>query len=148
MKSPDLRHFQGLSDPTEIPPLSRTGVAIPLSHCVFCGIADYRCYTPNSFRKSGLSQSKERPWEGGIAEKACPMKPIALQGASHEIVSPIALYWDTRFRGTHGAPFQHSWPLGPRPSDTSGGKVVNVKSGIATLNNLGKKLDKFPPSHS
>ena len=36
-----------LSDPTEItPPYRKTGVATPLSHCVSCGIADYRCYTP------------------------------------------------------------------------------------------------------
>ena len=25
-------------------------------------IADYRCYTPTSFRKNGLSQSKVSPW--------------------------------------------------------------------------------------
>ena len=57
-----------LSDPTEIPPPYReTGLAILLSHCVFCGIADYRCYTPTSFCKSGLSQSKDRPWRGDIA---------------------------------------------------------------------------------
>ena len=42
-------HKGGLSDPTEIPP------------CVFCGIADYSCYTPASFPKSGLSQSKDMP---------------------------------------------------------------------------------------
>ena len=33
---------------------------MPLSHCVSCGIADYRCYTPTSFRKDGISQAKER----------------------------------------------------------------------------------------
>ena len=48
-----------LSDPTEIPPYRETGVAIPLSHCVSCGIADYRCYTPTSFRKRGLSPSRK-----------------------------------------------------------------------------------------
>ena len=38
------------TDPTEIsPPCRETGVAIPLSHCFACGIADYRCYTPTSF---------------------------------------------------------------------------------------------------
>ena len=61
-----------LSDPTEIPPYRETGVAIPLSHCISCGIADYRCYTPTSFRKDGLSQAKDRPNKGGIAEKAYP----------------------------------------------------------------------------
>ena len=61
-----------LSDPTEIPPPYRdTGVAIPLSHCVSCGIADYRCYTPISFLKNGLSQSKQALEGGGIAGKAC-----------------------------------------------------------------------------
>ena len=62
-----------LSDPTEItpPPYRETGVAIPLSHCASCGIADYRCYTPTSFLKNGLSQSKDRTNKGGIAGKAC-----------------------------------------------------------------------------
>ena len=41
------------------PPYRETGVAIPLSHCVSCGIADYRCYTPTSFLKNGRSQSKQ-----------------------------------------------------------------------------------------
>ena len=31
------------------PPYRETSVAIPLSHCVSCGIADYRSYTPTSF---------------------------------------------------------------------------------------------------
>ena len=43
------------------PPYRKTDVAIPLSHYVSCGITDYRCYTPTSFRKNGLSQSKDRP---------------------------------------------------------------------------------------
>ena len=38
---------------------------------IFCAIADYRCYTPISFRKDGLSQAKDWPWREGIAEKAC-----------------------------------------------------------------------------
>ena len=42
-----------------------------MSHCVSCGIADYHFYTPTSFRKKGLSQSKDRPWQEGIAEKTC-----------------------------------------------------------------------------
>ena len=54
------------------PPYRETGVAIPLLHCVSCGIADYRCYNPTSFLKSGLSQSKERANKGGITEEACP----------------------------------------------------------------------------
>ena len=52
-------------------PLYReAGVAMPLSHCASCGIADYRCYTPTSFHvkiaygrpktdlTSGVSQRK------------------------------------------------------------------------------------------
>ena len=31
------------------PPYRETGVAIPLSHYVSCGIADYCCYTPHFF---------------------------------------------------------------------------------------------------
>ena len=65
--------MQSLSDPTEIPPYRETSLAIPMSHCVavcvFCGIADYRCYTPTSFRKSGLSQSEDGPNKEGIAEE-------------------------------------------------------------------------------
>ena len=53
------------------PPYRETGVAIPLSHCASCGIADCRCYTPTSFLKNGLPQSKDRPNKGGVAEKAC-----------------------------------------------------------------------------
>ena len=44
------------------PPYRETGVAIRLSHCVSCGIADHR-YTPTSFHINGLSQSKDRSWK-------------------------------------------------------------------------------------
>ena len=58
------------SDPTEIPPPYReTGVAIPLSHCVFCGITDYRCYTPLLFHANALSQPKDRLWRGVSQKK-------------------------------------------------------------------------------
>ena len=40
------------------PPYRETGVAIPLSHCVSCGIADYRCYTPTSFLKMAYRSPK------------------------------------------------------------------------------------------
>ena len=59
------------------PPYRETGVAIPLSHCVSCGIADYRCYTPTSVRKSGLLQSKDSLTRG-YRRKNLPLKPIAL----------------------------------------------------------------------
>ena len=57
-----------LSDPTKITPYRETGVAIPLSHCVPCGIADYRGYIPllsvtmadhpNTDLTRGVSQKK------------------------------------------------------------------------------------------
>ena len=78
-ETPAKFRSRSLSDPTEIPPPHRgTGVAIPLSHGVSCGIADYRCYTPTSFQKNGLSQSKDRPNKGGNRRKSLPLKPIAL----------------------------------------------------------------------
>ena len=76
--------------PKQPPPISRE---MPLSHCVSCGIADYRCYTPTSFRKKkNLPQSKDRPNRGGggVSQKSLPLK-LALLGPSREIVSPIAL---------------------------------------------------------
>ena len=36
------------------------------------------------------------PKTGLGGRKSLPLKPIALQGASHEIVSPTALWWDTK----------------------------------------------------
>ena len=54
----------GLSDLTEIP----TSAARPLSHCVFCGIADYRCYTPTclssktGFGGGAVIEGKARLW--------------------------------------------------------------------------------------
>ena len=37
---------------------------------------------------------------GGNHRKNLPLKPIAQEGASHEIVSPVALSWDTKFVST------------------------------------------------
>ena len=50
------------------PPYREKGVAIPLSHCVSCGIADYRCYTPTSFLKNGLSQSTKTGLTRGASQ--------------------------------------------------------------------------------
>ena len=56
------------------PPYRETGVAVPLSHCVSCGIADYRCYTPTCFCKNGLSRPKadltRRVSQEGVASEA------------------------------------------------------------------------------
>ena len=48
------------------PPYRETGVAIPLLHWLFYGIADYRCYTPTSFNPKtgqtmGVLQKKLAP---------------------------------------------------------------------------------------
>ena len=72
-------------------PYRETGVVIPLSHCVFCGVADYWCYTPTSFRKKWPIASQRRALDGGHRRKNLPLKPVAQEGASHEVVSPIAL---------------------------------------------------------
>ena len=42
----------------ESPLYCETGVAIPLSHCVSCGIADYRCYSVSGV--APVNQTKER----------------------------------------------------------------------------------------
>ena len=80
---------KALGDPTEIPPLPyrETGVAIPLSHCVSCGIADYRCYTPTSVRKSGLSQSKDRPSKGVSQKKLASEAYRAIGGVARNSIA-------------------------------------------------------------
>ena len=60
----------------KIPPHRETGVAIPLSHCVSCGIADYRCYTsfPTiAYRNPKIGLTR------GYRRKSLALKPIALQ---------------------------------------------------------------------
>ena len=50
------------------PPYRETGVAIPLSHC-FLWYRRLSLLHPHFFLKNGLSQSEDRPNNGGIAEK-------------------------------------------------------------------------------
>ena len=80
------QHDEELSDPTEIPPYRETSIAVPLSHCVFCGIADYCCYTPTSFCKSGLWQSKDKPpplgGGGGVSQKKLAPPAYRAKGAA------------------------------------------------------------------
>ena len=82
-----------LSDPTEIPPPPHreTGVAIPLSHCVSCGITDYRCYTPTSFLKNGLSQSKGRPNKGVSQTKLASEAYCAIGGVARNGIANRAI---------------------------------------------------------
>ena len=64
--------------PSAPPPYRETGVAIPLSHCVSCGIADQCCYTPTSFlNKNGLSQSAKTGIGRRLSQKSWPLKRIA-----------------------------------------------------------------------
>ena len=69
--SPPGSRGQKLSDPTEIsPPYRETGVAIPLSHCVSSGIADYRCYTPHFFGNMVYRNPKT-----GLGRRVMRIKP-------------------------------------------------------------------------
>ena len=89
-----------LSDPTEIPPppLSRDKCSnTPVALC-FQRYRRLSLLHPHFFHKNGLSQSKDRPHKGGIADKACLWSLSRYRGASHEIVSPIALQWDTEHK--------------------------------------------------
>ena len=79
------------TDPTEIPPHRETGVAIPLSQCVSCGIADYRCYTPTSFGTDGLSQSKDRPNKGVSQRKLASEAYRAIGGVARDSIANRAL---------------------------------------------------------
>ena len=86
----------GRSRGFNIPPYRETGVATPLSHCVSCGIADYRCHTPTFCGKNGRrSQSKDRPNKEASQKKLASEAYRAIGGA-HKIVSSIALQWDTK----------------------------------------------------
>ena len=90
--SPDKSCMQQFP-PAWCPPYRETRVAIPLSHCASCGIADYRCCILTSFLKNGLSRSKDRPNKGGLSQKKLASEAYRAVGggASHKIVSPIAL---------------------------------------------------------
>ena len=77
--------------PNYPPPHHEAGVAIPLFDCVSCGIADYRCYTSTSFCKNGLSQSKDRPNKGGIAEKASLWSPSRYKGVARKSIANRAI---------------------------------------------------------
>ena len=89
--------IQTLSDQTEIPPPYReTGVAIPLSHCVFFGIAEYRCYTPTSFRKDGLSQAKVRPNKWTSQKKLASEAYRAIGGVARNSIANRDIV-DTKF---------------------------------------------------
>ena len=73
------------------PPYRETGVAIRLSHCVSCGIADYRCYTPTSFLKNGVSQSKTGLTRGVSQKKLASEAYRAIGGVARSSVANRAI---------------------------------------------------------
>ena len=79
-----------LSHPAEIPPYRETGVAIPLSHCVSCGIPDYRCYTPTSSVKMA-DRNPKTDLTREVSQKKLASEAYRAIGALQEIVSPIGL---------------------------------------------------------
>ena len=62
-------------------PYRETGVAITsvALFFLFCGIGDYRCYTPTSCVKVAYRRPKTGLTRGGYGRRSLPLKPIALQ---------------------------------------------------------------------
>ena len=110
------------------PPYRETGVAIPLSHCVSCGIADYPCYTPTSFRKNGLSQSKDRPNKGGIAEKLASEANRAIGGDARNSIANRAIY-----SGTLSFCLASGWSQSNGDESDYNGLVIPVPNGLLLL---------------
>ena len=80
------------SDPTKIPPPYReTGVAIPLSHCVSCGIADSRYYTPTSFRKPAYRSAKTGLGGGASKKKLASEAYRAIGGVARNSIANRAI---------------------------------------------------------
>ena len=84
-------YFPCLVTRPKYPPYRETGVAMPLSHCVSCGIADYRCYTPTSSSESGLSQSKGRPNKGVSQKKLVSEAHRAIGGVARNSIANRAI---------------------------------------------------------
>ena len=80
-----------LSDPTEIPPYHETGVAIPLSHSVSCGIADYRCYTPTLFHKVAHRNPKTDLTRGVSQTKLASKAYRAIGGVARNSIANRAI---------------------------------------------------------
>ena len=83
--------LKNLSDRPKYPPYRETSVAIPLSHYVSCGIADYRCYTPTSFCKQGLSRSKTDPTRGVSQKKLASEAYRAVGGVARNSIASRAI---------------------------------------------------------
>ena len=55
-----------------------------MSHCVSSGIADYRCYTPNSFLNKMAYRSPKTDLTGGVSQKKLASEAYRAIGASHK----------------------------------------------------------------
>ena len=118
------------------PPPSRDKCRNTLSHCVSCGIGDYRCYTPpHSFLQHGLSQSKDRPNKGGIAEKLASEAYRAIGGVARNSIANRAIKAFSPKRALvfavngASAPPAHPRPLAPFSSGGGGGFTENPRGG-------------------
>ena len=77
---------------TEIPPPYReTGVAMPLSHCVSCGIADCRCYTPLLSVKMAYRGPKTDLTRGASQKKLASEAYRAIGGVTRNSISNRAI---------------------------------------------------------
>ena len=73
------------------PPYRKTGVAIPLSHCVSCGIADYRCYTPTSFLKMAYRKPKTGLTRGVSQKRLASEAYRAIGGVARNSIANRAI---------------------------------------------------------
>ena len=123
-----------------------------MSHCFFCDIADYA--PPPLLSVKMAYRSPKTDLTGGHRRKNLPLKPIALQGASDEIVSPIALLC----RQNHRNRQDHQWSRGLLPCLFFWGRCLvslweggnrqnNQKRSKRTANTLERytPLDHTPP---
>ena len=69
------------------PPYRETGVAIPLSPCVSCGIADYRCYTPLLSLKMAYRNPKTDLSRGVSQKKLASEAYRAIEGVARNSIA-------------------------------------------------------------
>ena len=82
-----------------MPPYHETGVAIPLSHCVSCSIADYRCYTqPLLSVELAYRSPKTGLTTGGSRKKLASEAYRAVGGVARNNIANRARAWDTTLR--------------------------------------------------
>ena len=109
LKRPIKRSMSLVTRPIHPLPYRETGVAIPLSHCVFCGIADYRCYSPTSFHEDALSQSKDRLWRGVSQKKLVFEAYRARWGVARNSIANRAIVGHQGFQVLCSIPLSVVW---------------------------------------